>query len=199
MQSAVRNIGHQSVLIAPARLEVRTSHQLHSAQDWSSFRSPGHLMTACNPQARPYRAQTSDQRYPAAGLTWNTTYVAPSIWVSPLPAETAVEPQLPPLDGPPGVVGWREVVVLGNDRATAPSVRKPHATQGSRDFVRGSLASVPFKPGATLYHSLFSCGICLLALASSSRLRCTAVGHIVKSVASPLSGEHWTCDVCAVL
>ncbi len=83
---------------------------------------------------------------PAAGLTWNTTYLAPSIWVSPLPAETAVQPQLPPLDGAPGDVGYEEVDVLGDDER-APSSRKPQAAQGTRDFVRGSLASVPFKPG----------------------------------------------------
>ena len=83
---------------------------------------------------------------PPAGLTWNTTYLSPSIWVLPLPAETAVQPQLPPLDGAPGDVGYEEVDVINGDD-NARSSRKPQSAQGTRDFVRGSLASVPFKPG----------------------------------------------------
>ncbi len=81
-----------------------------------------------------------------AALTWNTTYLAPSIWVSPLPPETEVLPELPPLDGPPTDVGFREVDLLRGDGA-GPAARKPQAVHGTRDFVRGSLASVPFRPG----------------------------------------------------
>ena len=80
------------------------------------------------------------------GLTWNTTYLAPSIWVSPLPPETEVLPELPPLDGPATDVGFREADLLSGGSGT-PGARKPQAAHGTRDFVRGSLASVPFKPG----------------------------------------------------
>ena len=48
-----------------------------------------------------------------AGLTWNTTYVAPSIWVDPFPAASVVEAQLPPLGGPPDDCAFREILVNG--------------------------------------------------------------------------------------
>ena len=54
-------------------------------------------------------------------------------------------PQLPPLDGLPTDVGYREVDLLSGNHG--PLVRKPQAAQGTPDFVRGSMASVPFKPG----------------------------------------------------
>ena len=99
-----------------------------------------HELRRCGAQLSPTAA--------FAALTWNTTYLAPSIWVSPLPPETEVLPELPPLDGPPTDVGFTELDLLGGDGGSA--VRKPQAVHGTRDFVRGSLASVPFKPGELL-------------------------------------------------
>ena len=102
------------------------------------------IRVQCWHEVRWWNAQLSPNTVLAA-LTWNTTYLAPSIWVSPLPPDTEVLPELPPLDGSPTNVGFREVDLLGGGGVSA--ARKPQAVHGTRDFVRGSLASVPFKPG----------------------------------------------------
>ena len=46
-------------------------------------------------------------------------------------------------------------------------LRRPHAAQGTREFVRGSLASLPFSPGVSPGPKGFSCNFPVHPLLSS--------------------------------
>ena len=52
------------------------------------------------------------------------------------------------LQRPPTLVPNPSVDVLGAQAGSL--LRRPHAAQASREYVRGSLGSLPFAPGATL-------------------------------------------------
>eukprot|EP00891_Asterochloris_glomerata_P006739 jgi/Astpho2/6739/Aster-x1397 len=104
-----------------------------------------------------------------AGSVLDSTFISPSLWLEPFLPTTAVEPVLPDPDAPNDPVAFKEVSLAegqrqhsfrlsksldmphaaaqGTSTNSASLRRRPHAIQGSREFVRGSLVSMPFTPG----------------------------------------------------
>ncbi|KAK9806276.1 hypothetical protein WJX72_008182 [[Myrmecia] bisecta] len=84
-----------------------------------------------------------------SGYIWDTAFINPTQWTSPFLPVTAVEPTLP--DDEAGVpVGYWEVLLVdaqASHQNSGSLLRRPHAQQNSREYVRGSLGSLPFAPG----------------------------------------------------
>ncbi|KAI3427058.1 hypothetical protein D9Q98_006998 [Chlorella vulgaris] len=100
----------------------------------------------------------------AVGLSWQPRYVRPTLWTDPSPARSAIEPLLPQClaggdDSGEGAeaaaaLGFREVALdLSEDIADRLALaRRPMAArQGTREFVRGRIGSMPFTPGGAAW------------------------------------------------
>ncbi|KAK9827734.1 hypothetical protein WJX81_007278 [Elliptochloris bilobata] len=71
-----------------------------------------------------------------------TTCVGPLLRLEPFAPSTTVESILPDEDGR---IGYR--VVPAQEAEAGSLLRRPHAAQASREYMRGSLGSLPFAPG----------------------------------------------------
>ncbi|CAL8471306.1 g10848 [Coccomyxa elongata] len=76
------------------------------------------------------------------GYNFNTTVWRPTLWTAAFSACVALEPTLPDEEGTVGVEEVELDDVQGSSR-----VRQTRAVQGTRELVRGSMASLPFTPG----------------------------------------------------
>ncbi|KAL4444150.1 hypothetical protein ABPG75_011887 [Micractinium tetrahymenae] len=99
-----------------------------------------------------------------SGFSWQPRSVRPTLWTEPSPARAAVEPLLPEClaggdtDGEGeragSALGFREVYLAGDGDAAdrlALARRPMAARQGTREFVRGKIGSMPFTPGGAAW------------------------------------------------
>ncbi|EFN56807.1 hypothetical protein CHLNCDRAFT_144334 [Chlorella variabilis] len=99
-----------------------------------------------------------------SGLSWQPRYVRPTLWTDPSQPRSAVEPLLPDSlaggdeegegQAAAAALGFREVALdMEEDSADRLALaRRPMAArQGTREFVRGRIGSMPFTPGGAAW------------------------------------------------
>ncbi|KAL4421866.1 hypothetical protein ABPG77_003668 [Micractinium sp. CCAP 211/92] len=101
-----------------------------------------------------------------SGFSWQPRSVRPTLWTEPSQARSALEPLLPEClagsdadgDGEHAgaALGFREVYLAedGDAADRLALARRPMAArQGTREFVRGKIGSMPFTPGGAAWDS----------------------------------------------